>query len=368
MRIPPDSSSVWLPLTVWSAAFSLEAISLDDVLASYVEVWENGARVSQAAITLVVVPDQTTHSEGNVYHEGDGLHYVAVADSVVAAANAGRTVKVVVDSSTQTAIPVEVPIAAYVESLDPAEIRAAVGLAAANLDAQLSAKAEPGAAMGLVADAINASSLADSAANEIAAAIAGTGPHKLTVTAEDSVSGEKLSGAIVTILSAAGASLGLKKTTPTSGAVEFNVATGDYIIRTTAPSGYESAADTPVAVSVDTARTIALTVSPAYVAPAPNLCRVAVNVLNVNGTAAVGAAVGASLVALQSHVDGSLISKATTEATADASGTAYLYLIYSSQLSGNGRYRIEAELDGKPLLVAYVTVPDQPEATLTALL
>lgn len=53
-----------------------------------------------------------------------------------------------------------------------AAIRAAVGLASANLDTQLAAKAEPGDAMALVADALDASAVAASGASEIAAAVA----------------------------------------------------------------------------------------------------------------------------------------------------------------------------------------------------
>lgn len=56
-------------------------------------------------------------------------------------------------------------------TLDAAGVRTAVGLASANLDTQLAAKAEPGDAMALTADALDAASLAASAGTEIAAAV-----------------------------------------------------------------------------------------------------------------------------------------------------------------------------------------------------
>lgn len=107
MEVQVNATSVRLPIYVYGTGYDLTQIDLNDVTAAYVEISKNGVVQSQTAITLVSVSDETW-AEGNIQYVSSGYHYVSVPNSMFVTPN--TTVSVVIDSSSQTIVPVEAEV------------------------------------------------------------------------------------------------------------------------------------------------------------------------------------------------------------------------------------------------------------------
>ena len=212
-----------------------------------------------------------------------------------------------------------------------AEIRAAIGMAAADLDTQL--------------DAI---------------ASGADGDFGLTITVVDALSSDPIAGARVTLLTSLGASTSASKVTGVLGEVIIRADAGDYKISVRPPSGYDVPDLVDITVSGDViVAPIELTATLVPASANPALCTVAFDLLNQYGQPESEARVYAHLNGTSQIAADHAIVDVSDAVLTDVNGRALMTLIRSTEFDlGEGRYTIEVKtLEGKKFKMFY-TVPD----------
>ena len=191
-----------------------------------------------------------------------------------------------------------------------------------------------------------------------------TGQHAVTVTVDDTNS-ELVEGARVRLTDTSGTPTGVRGTSGTLGVAELSADDGDYEVRVSPPTGYQT--PDPVPITVDGGPvpvTVTLTAVSIPPAPEPQLCTVRVRVRDQFGVPIVGATVTALIDQTRIAADAMLINSGAGETT-DADGNVDLTLFRNTEFAEVGTgYTIRAVVGNRSAFINFV-VPDAPTANAT---
>lgn len=204
----------------------------------------------------------------------------------------------------------------------------------------------------------------DMVATWVASSPTPAGQHAVTVTVDDTNS-ELVEGARVRLTDTSGTPTGVRGTSGTLGVAELSADDGDYEVRVSPPTGYQT--PDPVPITVDGGPvpvTVTLTAVSIPPAPEPQLCTVRVRVRDQFGVPIVGATVTALIAQTRIAADAMLINSGDGETT-DADGNVDLTLFRNTEFAEVGTgYTIRAVVGNRSAFIDFV-VPDAPTANAT---
>lgn len=204
----------------------------------------------------------------------------------------------------------------------------------------------------------------DMVATWVASSPTPAGQHAVTVTVDDTNS-ELVEGARVRMTDTSGTPTGVRGTSGTLGVAELSADDGDYEVRVSPPTGYQT--PDPVPITVDGGPvpvTVTLTAVSIPPAPEPQLCTVRVRVRDQFGVPIVGATVTALIDKTRIAADAMLINSGDGETT-DADGNVDLTLFRNTEFAEVGTgYTIRAVVGNRSAFINFV-VPDAPTANAT---
>ena len=158
-------------------------------------------------------------------------------------------------------------------------------------------------------------------------------------------------------------------TSNASGEAIVRADAGDYLLRVSPPTGYDSYDD--ISVSGLSSDVVIPVVLASIALPDPagiGLCAVVCDAY-LNGEPIEGAKFTARLFSANQAVDSAVLSTSITEATSDSEGRAVLHLVQKSQFdTGDARYVIESFHGSNKFMSVAVEIPDADSVVLASLL